>query len=41
METIKAYETPQSEVVELRTNGIICQSGQGGGSDPFNPGGEA
>jgi len=37
------YSTPQSEVVELKTNGILCQSpgGEGGGSEEYGQGGEA
>lgn len=35
--SLQYYETPQSEVVELNTNGILCQSPGDGGSE--NPGG--
>ena len=38
MKTIKTYETPHSEVVELKTNGILCASG-GGGNDDYGNGG--
>ncbi len=33
------YITPQSEVVELKTNGILCQS-PGGGIDDYENGGK-
>lgn len=32
------YSTPQSEVVKLKTNGILCASG-GGGNDDYENGG--
>lgn len=37
------YSTPQSKVVELKTNGILCQSpgGEGGGNQGYGEGGEA
>lgn len=34
----KNYETPDLEVVELKTQSVLCQSNPGG-SDPLNPGG--
>lgn len=40
----EVYETPDMKVVELKTQGIICASGDvsgmpgyPGGGDPFNP----
>lgn len=33
------YSTPQSEVVELKINGILCQS-PGGGVDDYENGGK-
>ncbi len=32
------YETPDLEVIELKIQGILCESNPGG-SDPLNPGG--
>ena len=32
------YETPQSEVIEMKINGIVCQSG-GGSNDDYENGG--
>lgn len=38
-----SYKTPKTEVVELRTNVILCQSpdGEGGGNQGYGEGGEA
>lgn len=36
----KLYETPKSEVIEMRINGIICGSGDGE-NDDYGNGGEA
>ena len=37
MDNHASYETPQSEVVKMKTNYILCQSPGSGGSE--NPGG--
>jgi len=43
-ERIELYETPTTEVLEVKNEGIICASGDmpgmpgySGGGDPFNP----
>lgn len=39
MKTIKHYESPKSEVVDLKITTILCASG-GGGNDDYENGGK-